>query len=1329
MGEHEGWAQPSAVVPNGLLPNDGGPLIRMLDTDIWCEAEKRTADLIRCIQPNPLSEERREAVAKYVVKLVTKCFPCKVFPFGSVPLKTYLPDGDIDLTTFSSNQSTKDTWANLVRDMLESEEKNLNAEYHVKEVQYVQAEVKIVKCLVDNIVVDISFNQLGGLCTLCFLEEVDYLINKDHLFKRSIILIKAWCYYESRILGAHHGLISTYALETLVLYIFHVFNNSFAGPLEVLYRFLEFFSNFDWENFCVSLWGPVPIQSLPDVTPQSPRKDSGELLLKKVFLESCNSAYAVVPGALENHGSPFGAKFFNVIDPLRANNNLGRSVSKGNFFRIRSAFAFGARKLARLLDCPKEDVYFEVNQFFMNTWSRHGSGIRPDARGIDFGRLSLPQTETFHGHESFKNDLRAGSVRNNISNQEVGPVENLDNSVFPHYGKDTNCMSTPTDVLACSHDQKGCMNPNSGSGISNRFSLETGSKTTRGTNKGQQSVMGEHVVSDGQSKFPFQRTRSSPQLTDAYNEVQSRGKHKLFVETKNTCNVVGKSEKKNNSGCEVQNIRSSVEVPSYAGHFPSSRKINVTSHISSSQYLADPELFVEQGTAVEKQGIKQEEREIANIPMVFHGFNGGVPIPQVHRPLNSSAAHLPVHLAPFLASMGYVPRHAPGSFVGSPLIEHPWGTNVQIAQGMVSPQMAHYFPNSEHISNLEDFSNKFNERVSLMETNSDVAENDTWIDHDVSSSAGFDLDNRSLDMQAIDDQLQSNSSQVGSSYSASGSGNLIRSNNFSTENKGSLTTQSVDSFQCSNYIDNDDSFDGQAVNSKNVPASHHSSLRSRTSSESSWDGSFSKTSKTKEKWSRKIISPDIQSAVYGKCMSAHDNSNIAEDEAYKDLGSLSTIKTNLLERNTGHQSVAPLNLSRHQRPGSESTLINGSNVIPFGPMVLGPGRQKSVNDSGAPLTFFPTGPPVPFFTMLPLYNFPSEIINSERTTPLVKEEGLNDLGRMVESVETPDNSELLSMPGTARRAPYHVSTAEQKSDILNGDFTHHLKNLQYGRLCQVPNQEPLVYPPPAVVPPMYLQGHVPWPGPGRPSAHISQYMSYGPRVGPVTPFQAMSNSPVNPYQHIADEMPRYRSGTGTYLPNPAHVRERPSSGSRKGYNNDRNDHNSEREGRWNHNKLRATGRNHTRSLAEKASSRLDRCAINESRADRSSSSSYSKLDSYQSQNGRSNPELGGQGNVAYGAYPKSSGFQNAVSSNGPSMPPMMMLYPYDHYRGYGLSADQLEFGSLGQVGQGGTSGANALARLVEDQSCGVFEEQIYHSSHAQWASPDQPSSPQLKRRV
>ncbi|XP_028113551.1 uncharacterized protein LOC114311623 [Camellia sinensis] len=97
---------------------------------------------------------------------------------------------------------------------------------------------------------------------------VDGLIGKDHLFKRSIILIKAWCYYESRILNAHHGLISTYAMETLVLYIFHFFHSTLNGPLAVLYRFLDYFSKFDWDNYCISLTGPVRQSSLPEIVDQ-----------------------------------------------------------------------------------------------------------------------------------------------------------------------------------------------------------------------------------------------------------------------------------------------------------------------------------------------------------------------------------------------------------------------------------------------------------------------------------------------------------------------------------------------------------------------------------------------------------------------------------------------------------------------------------------------------------------------------------------------------------------------------------------------------------------------------------------------------------------------------------------------------------------------------------------------------------------------------------------------------------------------------------------------------------------------------------------------------
>lgn len=154
--------------------------------------------------------------------------------------------------------------------------------------------------------------------------------------------------------------------QVVLVLIFHL--RTFALRLQVLYRFLEFFSKFDWDNLCVGLWGPVPIRSLPDMkgtmvfllsyliyfliewrndffavigsefffpfkylAADPPRKDGGELLLSKLFLDACTSVYSAFPIGQENHELPFMSKHFNVIDPLRANNNLGRSVSKGTY--------------------------------------------------------------------------------------------------------------------------------------------------------------------------------------------------------------------------------------------------------------------------------------------------------------------------------------------------------------------------------------------------------------------------------------------------------------------------------------------------------------------------------------------------------------------------------------------------------------------------------------------------------------------------------------------------------------------------------------------------------------------------------------------------------------------------------------------------------------------------------------------------------------------------------------------------------------------------------------------------------------------------------------
>ncbi|GAA0152210.1 hypothetical protein LIER_10747 [Lithospermum erythrorhizon] len=346
---------------------------------IIISAEKVTQKIISEVQPTDKSEGRRSEVIDYVQRLIRTCLGCQVFPYGSVPLKTYLPDGDIDLTAFAGINN-EESLPTDIASVLEREEQNEAAEFVVKDVQLIRAEVKIVKCIVQNIVVDISINQIGGLCTLCFLEQVDRLIAKDHLFKRSIILIKAWCYYESRILGAHHALISTYALETLVLYIFHLFHSMLDGPLAVLYKFLDYFSKFDWDNYCISLTGPVPLSSLPEIIAETPENGGNGLLLSGDFLRNCIDKFHVPSREAETNPRTFQEKHLNIVDPLKENNNLGRSVSKGNFYRIKSAFTYGARKLGRILLQSEDSIAFELHNFFLNTLERHGHGERPDVQ-------------------------------------------------------------------------------------------------------------------------------------------------------------------------------------------------------------------------------------------------------------------------------------------------------------------------------------------------------------------------------------------------------------------------------------------------------------------------------------------------------------------------------------------------------------------------------------------------------------------------------------------------------------------------------------------------------------------------------------------------------------------------------------------------------------------------------------------------------------------------------------------------------------------------------------------------------------------------------------
>lgn len=93
------------------------------------------------------------------------------------------------------------------------------------------------------------------------MEECDILLGKDHLLKRSIVLLKAWWLYETRAFSGQTMLmsVSDFALSTMLLCSINKHHRKLHHPLQVLAMFFSQFSKLNWEKEVVTLGGVVEI--------------------------------------------------------------------------------------------------------------------------------------------------------------------------------------------------------------------------------------------------------------------------------------------------------------------------------------------------------------------------------------------------------------------------------------------------------------------------------------------------------------------------------------------------------------------------------------------------------------------------------------------------------------------------------------------------------------------------------------------------------------------------------------------------------------------------------------------------------------------------------------------------------------------------------------------------------------------------------------------------------------------------------------------------------------------------------------------------------------
>lgn len=339
--------------------------------------------MILKLQPSAQSESDRSFVVKYVENIIRKNLGAKLFPHGSFASKTYLPDSDLNISAFFTHNHQRTWIQRVIKSLLCEDSSGSNlfipqkhsngfssgadaasvASPIVKDASFQKSffSGQVINASIGGYRVEICANQTNTLSSVALTEEVDILVGRDHLFKRTVILCKAWATYEAQILGYEDGMLNGYTIFSMLLFIFNAFYREIETPLQGLWKLLEYVSLFEWERAAFSLYGPVDLSSIPALkkvtdSPSSWPKGVDPLLspsmISKYSLADTRISFDASISSSNNfedekkkqssdYENDFGfrIRYLNIIDPRNPGNNLGAGFSKQSAGVVRQAFA------------------------------------------------------------------------------------------------------------------------------------------------------------------------------------------------------------------------------------------------------------------------------------------------------------------------------------------------------------------------------------------------------------------------------------------------------------------------------------------------------------------------------------------------------------------------------------------------------------------------------------------------------------------------------------------------------------------------------------------------------------------------------------------------------------------------------------------------------------------------------------------------------------------------------------------------------------------------------------------------------------------------------
>ena len=352
--------------------------------------------------PNKEQDEYREEKYNIIKNVILKSFQeeqdikIKIFSFGSFPFKSYHRDSDIDMTIILIDKATNKLITSysieLLTKVLNIIENSLrqyfSQNYNEEYLERIDADVRLIKCKFEGVSFDISIDNFVGLFKFIFMHNLETKYLDSYFYKRTLLLIKSWCYYEGNILGSNIGLLGSYALEVLVIYMFNNYKGKFNSELEAFFTFFNMISKINWENQIVTIYGIYDIATLSkynlnlenllsSIEQDKEQKISYNEISDFVKQFERFNDIEKVQNFNSNSKTIVLSKYnMYIIDPIYNTSNLGKSVNFHNSSRITELFDYMDNQCQELIKLKSEKVspynYFnEISSLFSTliTWN------------------------------------------------------------------------------------------------------------------------------------------------------------------------------------------------------------------------------------------------------------------------------------------------------------------------------------------------------------------------------------------------------------------------------------------------------------------------------------------------------------------------------------------------------------------------------------------------------------------------------------------------------------------------------------------------------------------------------------------------------------------------------------------------------------------------------------------------------------------------------------------------------------------------------------------------------------------------------------------------